>query len=91
MRRGRKPEVASITEAAMRGEITDYKDSLRQRVALLKGVPVAAMTEVLTHRLALNPGAKTLVTACQQAGMLTLVGQRWLYVFHRSCPTNAGN
>jgi phosphoserine phosphatase len=36
---GRKAEVAAITEAAMRGEITDYKESLRQRVALLKGVP----------------------------------------------------
>ena len=37
---GRKAEVAAITEAAMRGEITDYKDSLRRRVALLAGVPV---------------------------------------------------
>ena len=34
---GRKAEVAAITEAAMRGEITDYKDSLRRRVTLLKG------------------------------------------------------
>ncbi|MBX9816465.1 MAG: phosphoserine phosphatase SerB, partial [Burkholderiaceae bacterium] len=33
---GRKAEVAAITEAAMRGEITDYKASLRARVALLK-------------------------------------------------------
>ena len=37
---GRKAEVAAITAAAMRGEIADYKDSLRQRVALLKGVSV---------------------------------------------------
>ena len=70
---GRKAEVAAITEAAMRGEIADYKDSLRRRVALLEGVSVAAMTEVLTHRLALNPGAKALVAACQQAGMSTLL------------------
>jgi phosphoserine phosphatase len=35
---GRKAEVAAITEAAMRGEIADYKESLRQRVALLRGV-----------------------------------------------------
>jgi phosphoserine phosphatase len=40
---GRKTEVAAITEAAMRGEITDYKDSLRRRVALLKGVSVDSM------------------------------------------------
>ena len=39
---GRKAEVAAITEAAMRGEIADYKESLRRRVALLKGVTVAS-------------------------------------------------
>jgi phosphoserine phosphatase len=65
--------VAAITEAAMRGEITDYKDSLRKRVALLKGVTVAHMTEVLNHRLQLNPGAETLVKACQGAGMKVLL------------------
>jgi phosphoserine phosphatase len=70
---GRKAEVAAITEAAMRGEITDYKDSLRRRVALLQGVSVEAMREVLTQRLALNPGAETLVRACQQAGLVTLL------------------
>ncbi|MFM7004086.1 MAG: HAD family hydrolase, partial [Limnohabitans sp.] len=62
---GRKAEVAAITEAAMRGEITDYKDSLRKRVALLKGVTVAHMEEVLKNRLQLNPGAEKLVKACQ--------------------------
>jgi len=70
---GRKAEVAAITEAAMRGEITDYKDSLRRRVALLQGVSVQAMQEVLVHRLALNPGAEILVRACQQAGLVTLL------------------
>jgi len=70
---GRKAEVAAITEAAMRGEITDYKDSLRKRVALLKGVTVAHMTEVLNNRLQLNPGAEKLVKACQSAGMKVLL------------------
>jgi len=70
---GRKAEVAAITEAAMRGEITDYKDSLRRRVALLKGVTVAHMEEVLNHRLQLNPGAENLVKACQVAGMKVLL------------------
>ena len=70
---GRKAEVAAITEAAMRGEIADYKDSLRRRVALLKGVPVAAMHEVFEQRLRLNPGAQTLVQACQRAGLRTLL------------------
>jgi phosphoserine phosphatase len=70
---GRKAEVAAITEAAMRGEITDYKESLRQRVALLKGVTVAHMEEVYTRRLQLNPGAQTLVKACKTAGLKVLL------------------
>ena len=70
---GRKAEVAAITEAAMRGEITDYKDSLRQRVALLKGVSVASMEEVYRERLQFNPGALDLVRACQAAGLKTLL------------------
>jgi len=70
---GRKAEVAAITEAAMRGEIADYKDSLRQRVALLKGVSVTSMEQVYRERLRLNPGAAALVRACQAAGLKTLL------------------
>jgi phosphoserine phosphatase len=70
---GRKAEVSAITEAAMRGEIVDYKDSLRQRVQLLKGVTVAQMRGVLDERLQLNPGAAALVKACQVSGMKTLL------------------
>ena len=70
---GRKAEVAAITEAAMRGEIADYKDSLRWRVALLAGVPVEALEQVWLERLQLNPGAETLVRACQAAGLKTLL------------------
>ncbi len=70
---GRKAEVAAITEAAMRGEITDYKDSLRRRVALLKGVPVSAMQEVLGIRLQLNPGAQALTQALKAAGCKLLL------------------
>ncbi len=70
---GRKAEVAAITEAAMRGEIADYKDSLRQRVALLAGVPVEALEQVWRERLQLNPGAETLVHTCQVAGLKTLL------------------
>ena len=70
---GRKAEVAAITEAAMRGEIADYKESLRQRVALLRGVTLAHMQEVLDKRLRLNPGAAELVRACKAAGLTTLL------------------
>ena len=70
---GRKAEVAAITEAAMRGEIADYKESLRRRVALLKGVPEAALHAVYSQHLQLNPGVQTFVQACQQAGLKTLL------------------
>jgi phosphoserine phosphatase len=78
---GRKAEVAAITEAAMRGEIADYKDSLRQRVALLQGVPVAALEAVWRERLRLNPGAEALVRACQAAGLKTLLVSGGFTVF----------
>ena len=70
---GRRAEVAAITEAAMRGEITDYKASLRQRVALLRGVRVSQLEEVYADRLQLNPGAERLVAACQAAGQKVLL------------------
>ena len=70
---GRKAEVAEITEAAMRGEIADYKDSLRRRVALLAGVPVSALEKVWADKLRLNPGVQAFVRACQAAGLKTLL------------------
>ena len=70
---GRKAEVAAITEAAMRGEITDFKDSLRRRVALLKGVPESALHAVFEERLRLNPGAQQLVDTCKAQGMKVLL------------------
>ena len=70
---GRKAEVAAITEAAMRGEIADFKDSLRRRVALLKGVTTEDMERVYSERLKINPGAAELIAACQQVGMKVLL------------------
>ncbi|WNO03765.1 phosphoserine phosphatase SerB [Rhodoferax mekongensis] len=70
---GRKAQVAAITEAAMRGEITDFKDSLRRRLALLQGVTEADLHAVKTERLRLNPGATALVSACKQAGLKVLL------------------
>ena len=62
-----------LTEAAMQGVITDYKESLRQRVALLKGVTVQHMEQVFAERLRFNPGAKELITAAKAAGLTTLL------------------
>lgn len=70
---GKKAQVAAITEAAMRGEITDFKDSLRRRVALLKGAPAAALEQVYAQRLQLNPGALELVQALKAAGCKLLL------------------
>lgn len=70
---GKKAEVSAITEAAMRGEITDFKDSLRRRVALLKGVPATFLEQVYTERLRLNPGAEVLLAAVHDAGLRSLL------------------
>ena len=81
---GAKREVAAITEAAMRGEIADYKHSLRLRVALLKGVSLDSMERVYLERLRLNPGARELVAACQRAGLkLLLVSGGFTYFTDR--------
>ena len=70
---GKKAEVAAITEATMRGEIADFKESLRRRVALLAGVPVDALQRVYDERLRLNPGAAELIGACKAAGLKVLL------------------
>lgn len=70
---GRKAEVAAITEAAMRGEIADFAESLTRRVALLEGVPEDALLQVYEQRLQLNPGAQNLVQTATQHGIRTLL------------------
>ncbi len=70
---GKKSAVAAITEAAMRGEITDYDTSLRDRVALLKGLSTKALDAVYADRVRLSRGAKQLVTTAQANGLKTLL------------------
>ncbi len=69
---GIKPQVAAITERAMQGEL-DFAQSLRQRVALLKGLSEADLMRVLNERLALNPGAVEWINACKQNNIRTLL------------------
>jgi phosphoserine phosphatase len=69
---GLKPEVAAITEAAMRGEI-QFRESLARRVALLKGLDASALQRVYDERLRLSPGAETMLAAVKQAGLKTLL------------------
>jgi phosphoserine phosphatase len=63
---GCEAEVARVTEAAMRGEI-DFEESLRQRVALLAGVPESALDEVYAS-INFTPGARTLVRTLRRLG-----------------------
>ena len=70
---GKGAEIASITEQAMRGEIADYKESLRRRVALLAGQPETALARVYDERLRLTPGAETMVAACKKHGVKLLL------------------
>jgi phosphoserine phosphatase len=70
---GKGEAVAAITEAAMRGEIADYKESLRRRVAMLSGVDAGLLQRVYDEKLALNDGAERLIVACRAAGLRTLL------------------
>jgi len=64
---GLKPKVAAITERAMRGEL-DFPSALRERVALLKGLPLEAMARVYAERVHLNPGARELTATMRANG-----------------------
>jgi phosphoserine phosphatase len=64
---GLKAHVAEITERAMRGEIA-FEPALRERVALLKGLPVEVVDEVIGKRLTLTPGGRTLVATMRRNG-----------------------
>lgn len=80
---GVKPQVAAITEAAMRGEI-DFPTSLTQRVALLDGLDVSALERVYNERLELNPGAEDLITGLKTRGVKTaLVSGGFTYFTER--------
>lgn len=70
---GRKEQVAAITEAAMRGEIADYDESLRRRAELLAGLPESTLQRVYDERLRVTPGAETLIAAARAASLQVLV------------------
>jgi phosphoserine phosphatase len=65
-----KAHVAAITERAMRGEI-EFVPALRERVALLKGLPVSVIDEVIEKRIELTPGGRALVGTMRAHGALT--------------------
>ena len=67
-----KVEVAAITERAMRGEI-EYDQSLRERLALLKGLDQSALQRVYDERLKFSPGAERMLDKVRAAGIKTLL------------------
>jgi len=69
---GLKPQVAAITEAAMRGEL-DFAESLRRRVALLAGLDESALQRVYDERLKLTAGAERMLAKLQSHGIKTLL------------------
>ncbi|MGL4575611.1 MAG: phosphoserine phosphatase SerB [Burkholderiaceae bacterium] len=87
---GKGKEVAAITEAAMRGEITNYKDSLRRRVAMIAGTPVTVMERVYQERLQLNPGAVELIAAAKKFGWKTMVVSGGFTFFTERIKTRLG-
>ena len=70
---GKKAAVAEITAATMRGEIPNFAESLRRRVALLEGAPISALHSVYEERLQLNPGAELLISGAHERDMHTLL------------------
>lgn len=69
---GIKPQIAEITEAAMRGEL-DFAASLKKRVSLLKGLDESALQKVIDERLKLNPGVQEWIATCKENDIKTMV------------------
>jgi phosphoserine phosphatase len=77
---GQKARVAAITERAMRGEV-EFAPALRERVALLAGLPACVVDEVIAKRITLTPGARTLVLTMRRHGAYTCLVSGGFTVF----------
>ena len=86
---GLKEHVAKITERAMRGEI-DFEPALRERVALLKGLPGAVADEVIEKHITLTPGARALVMTMRAHGAHTCLVSGGFTLFTTRIATMVG-
>jgi phosphoserine phosphatase len=86
---GLKPQVSSITEAAMRGEL-DFSESLTRRVALLQGLPVEALGRVYEERLRISLGGEAMLQAVQASGLKTLLVSGGFTFFTERLKTRLG-
>jgi phosphoserine phosphatase len=69
---GLKPQIATITERAMRGEL-EFEAALRERVGMLKGLGLGALEKTYAERVRLNPGAKSLLATMRAQGAHTML------------------
>lgn len=81
--------IIPLTERAMRGEI-DFASSFRQRIALLRGMPVTAMAEIYEQRLQYSPGALTLLKGLRAAGLKTMLITSGFEYFAERLKTSLG-
>jgi phosphoserine phosphatase len=86
---GVKARVAAITERAMRGEI-EFRPALRERVALLKGLPVSVVDEVLKNRITLTSGGRELVATMRAHGAYACLISGGFTLFTRAVAAMAG-
>lgn len=86
---GLKPQVATITERAMAGEIA-FAPALRERVALLKGLPVHRLSRVYGERVRLNPGARALLATMKANGTRTVLVSGGFTFFTSRVAADAG-
>jgi phosphoserine phosphatase len=69
---GLKPQIAAITERAMRGEL-EFEAALKERVGMLKGLKLDALERTYAERVRLNPGAKSLLATMRAHGAHTML------------------
>src|ERR1700761_8663888 len=86
---GLKPKIAAITERAMRGEL-EFEAALRERVGMLKGLPLSALERTYAERVRLNPGAKNLLATMRKHGAHTMLVSGGFGFFTRRVAEAAG-
>jgi phosphoserine phosphatase len=86
---GLKPQIAAITERAMRGEL-EFEAALRERVGMLKGLSLSALERTYAERVRLNPGAKSLLATMRANGAHTMLVSGGFGYFTRRVAEAAG-
>ena len=86
---GLKPQIAAITERAMRGEL-EFEAALRERVGMLKGLKLDALEKTYAERVRLNPGARSLLATMRAQGAHTMLVSGGFGFFTRRVAEAAG-